>query len=190
MQASNPHGDKDWDWEESAPVGLRLSKLISFLQCRNSKSTVILTVIKTDIISLFRQCSCHPNFPPQNTYAQTGRVLLQYTFITPLPDSWDLQAMFSLDCTYSGRLCFFPQEEHKISVHQSPPSWNFYLQLPVCLISNSIATVQHLCMSLGGKCQVCTYDGAITDLYYETTQTVTAKSISVRLPYLQADSRH
>lgn len=31
-------------------------------------------------------------------------------------------------------------------MHQRSLSCNFYLHLPVCLISNSIATVQHLCL--------------------------------------------
>jgi len=70
MQASHPNRDKERDQVEIVPVGIKVltSKFISFMQCRNLKPRVILTKIGTDTISLFRQHSSHPKFPPQRAY--------------------------------------------------------------------------------------------------------------------------
>lgn len=123
-------------------------------------------------------------------HRQVG-VSLQFTIITPLPDSRDLQLYVFFGLYLLRKTMFFSQEKHKISLPQSSPSLK--LLSPAACVFN----IQFHCycteprsMTLGGKCQVCTYNGAIMDLYYGATQTVTAKSISVRLPYLQAYSRH
>lgn len=71
---------------------------------------------------------------------------------------------------------FVPKRSIKYPCIKVLLHWNFYLQLPVCSISGSIATVQHLCLWAWEGSQVCTQDGAIMDLYYGATQTVTAKA--------------
>lgn len=78
-------------------------------------------------------------------HRQVG-VSLQFTFITPLPDSRDLQLYVFFGLYLLRQTMFFPKRSIKYPCIRVLLHWNFYLQLPVCSISNSIATVQNLCL--------------------------------------------
>lgn len=142
MQASNLHGAKDWDWEENAPVrgwaslvyAVQKFKVNSNLNS-NQNNLFVQTMFLSPQISSQELISI-------DMWVGSQCSILYHPFARLLRPA--AATFFGLYLLRQMRI--FSQEKHKISLHQSSPSWNFYLQLPLCLISNSIATVQHLCL--------------------------------------------